>query len=121
LEKQEKRAKFATSSSGEFPKKTHWIERLMETPINDYRKLARDLIIIPYLIVRRGITDINEIEAIVMKWADKCDEVESLRPSYREFERRVRSRIDEVLHDMIPPMRFDKLQEENPELAQKLR
>jgi hypothetical protein len=121
LEKQEKRAKFAATSSGEFPEKTQWIERLMKTPINDYRQIARDLIIIPYLIVRKGMTDVNEIEAVVLKWADMCNELEPLRPSYREFERDIRYRIDIAMRDMIPPMSFDKFQEENPELARKLR
>ena len=99
---------------------THWIEKLLQTPLDDYRQCARDLIIIPYLVVRRGMTDTNEIEAIVMQWADACNELKSLRPSYREFEREMRSRIHVVLRDRIPSMRFDTLQEENPELAQKL-
>ncbi len=30
-----------------------WIEKLLDTPIDDYRKRSRDLIIIPYLVVRK--------------------------------------------------------------------
>lgn len=52
-----------------------WIEKLLDTPIDDYRKRSRDLILVPYFVVRKGMTDINEIEAIVMKWADKCGEL----------------------------------------------
>jgi hypothetical protein len=32
-----------------------WIEKMLQTPIEDYRKRARDLIIVPYLVLRRGI------------------------------------------------------------------
>lgn len=119
LEKQEKRAKFATASPQEFSEKTQWIERLMETPIDDYRQIARDLIIIPYLVVRRGITTVEEIEATVMKWADMCNEIEPLRPSYREFERDMRYRIKVVMRDMIPHMSWGTFQEQNPELAKR--
>jgi hypothetical protein len=125
LEEQQKRAKlaaqFPSRSSSGLNGTTQWIEQLIETPINDYRQIARDLIIIPYLIVRKGMTDVNEIEAVVLKWADMCNELEPLRPSYREFERDIRYRIDIVMRDMIPPMSFDKFQEENPDLARKLR
>jgi hypothetical protein len=100
---------------------TYWIEKLLETPLNDYRQIARDLIIIPYLIVRRGITNTDEIEAIVMGWADKCNELEPLNPTYREFEKDMRYRINVVRRKMIPPMSFDTLQKENPELAKMLR
>jgi len=31
-----------------------WIETLLQTPIDDYRKHTRDLIVVPYLVVRRG-------------------------------------------------------------------
>ena len=124
IEEIQEREKYATCvalTNTEGPQVIYWIEKLLDTTLDDYRQRARDLIIIPYLMVRRGITDINEIEAIVMRWADKCNELESLRPSYREFEREMRSRIRVVLRDMIPPMRFDTLQEENPKLAKMLK
>jgi len=57
-----------------------------------------------------------------MKWADRCDELGHLQPSRREFEKEVESRVYEVIDgNMIPPMRFDTLREENPELAKKLK
>jgi hypothetical protein len=62
-------------------------------------KHARDLIIIPYLVVCRGITDRNQIYDIVMDWADKCDKLRRLEPSRHGFSVRVRSRIDEVMRD----------------------
>jgi len=98
----------------------NWIERLLQTPLDDYRKYCVDLIMIPYLIVRRGMIDEDQIMSIVMQWADRCDKVEPLRPRYYEFERRVRARIDSVMRDMIPPVSWSRLLEHNPDLAQKL-
>jgi hypothetical protein len=98
----------------------NWIERLLQTPLDDYRKYCVDLIMVPYLIVRGGMIDEDQIMSIVMQWADRCDKVEPLRPRYYEFERRVRARIDSVMRDMIPPVSWSRLLEDNPDLAQKL-
>ena len=98
-----------------------WIEKLIQTPIADYRKHAVNLIIIPYLVVCRGMTDRNEINDVVMHWADKCAELRRLDPSRREFSVRVRSRIDEVMKDRIPPMTLDTLKEKSGELYETLR
>jgi hypothetical protein len=93
-----------------------WIEKLLQTPIEDYRKHARDLILVPYLVVRKGMTDQDQIYDIVMSSADKCAELKRLEPSRREFSIRVSRRIDEVVRDRIPPMTFETLKEKCPEL-----
>lgn len=102
------------------PNAITWIEQLLQTPIVDYRKHARDLIIIPFLVLYRGITDRNLIYDIVMSWADKCNELRALEPSKRDFSVRVRSRIEEVMRDKVPPMRVETLKEKNPQLYQTL-
>ena len=73
-----------------------WIEKLLRTPIDDFRKRSRDLILVPYLVVRRGMTDVDQIYNIVMQWADRCGELYRLEPSRHEYEKKVRSRIYEV-------------------------
>jgi hypothetical protein len=93
-----------------------WIEKLLQTPIEDYRKHASNLVIIPYLVVCRGMSDTNEVHDIVMQWADKCAEFQRLDPSRREFSIRIRRRIDEVRRDRVPPMTLDTLKERNREL-----
>jgi len=95
---------------------TCWIEKLFETPIDDYRKRARDLILVPYLIVRKGIMDEDEVTDRIMQWADRCAEVKKLNPSRSEFEHKTRTRTDEVMQSRIPPMGLTKLQENNPKL-----
>ena len=97
-----------------------WIDKLLQTPIDDFRKRSRDLILVPYLVVRRGMTDVDQIQDIVMQWADKCDELYRLEPSRRKYEKEVRSRILEVMQIRIPPMRLERLKEKNSELYEKL-
>ncbi|HEX6253813.1 MAG TPA: hypothetical protein VFZ55_06300 [Nitrososphaera sp.] len=108
------------SSINGVSQRTAWIEVLLQTPLDDNRKLVRDLIIIPYLVLRRGIADVNQIIRIVMAWADKCSELRSLEPSRREFEKRIQSRLYEVMRDRIPPMRLETLREKNPDLYKRL-
>jgi hypothetical protein len=99
---------------------TPWIERLLQTPIEDYRKHARDLILVPYLVVQRGLTN-DQIYNIVMEWADKCGELRRLDPSRHEFAAKVRSRTYEVMQSKIPSMSWSTLEERNPELCKILR
>jgi hypothetical protein len=99
-----------------------WIEKLLQTPIEDFRKRTRDLILVPYLVVRRGMIDVDQIQYIVMQWADNCAKLYRLEPSRREYASRVRSRTYEVMRSnpKIPPMRLETLKEKNPGLFKKL-
>src|SRR5688500_1107823 len=99
-----------------------WIEKLLQTPIYDFRKRSRDLILVLYLVVRSGMTNADQIHKIVMQWADKCGELKRLEPSPREYSSRLRSRIYEVMRSnpRIPPMRLETLKEKNPELYRQL-
>jgi hypothetical protein len=100
-----------------------WIEKLLQTPIDDYRHNGRNLILVPYLVVRRGITDVDNVTKIVMNWADKCAKLRKLDPSRREYEKEARARIYEVMQSnhRIPPMRLETLKEKNPGLYETLK
>lgn len=93
-----------------------WIEKLLQTPIDDYRYHSRNLILVPYLVLTRGITDVDEVTEIVMEWADRCAELRRLEPSRREFQKGTRKRFHVVIRDRIPPMRLEKLKEKKPKL-----
>jgi hypothetical protein len=93
-----------------------WIEKLLQTSIGDFRKRSRDLSLVPYLVLRRGIKDVNKITEKVMQWADKCAQLYRLEPSRREYEKEVRSRVYEVMQDRIPYMGLERLKEKNPDL-----
>jgi hypothetical protein len=97
-----------------------WIEKLLQIPIDDFRKRSRDLIIVPYLVVRRGMTDVDQVHNIVMQWADKCAQLYRLEPTRYEYSNRIRSRIYEVMRDRIPPMRLETLREKNPDLYRQI-
>jgi hypothetical protein len=98
-----------------------WIEKLLQTPLDDFRKRTRDLILVPYLVVIRGMTDVDQITQIILKWAYKCAELYKLEPSRREYQKRIRPRVYEVMQYRIPPMRLETLKEKNPWLYEKLR
>src|ERR687897_996575 len=91
-----------------------YIEKLLQTPITDYRKHARDLILVPYLVVKKGMTDPYQIYDIIMQWADKCSDLKKLEPSRHEFAVRLRSRIYEVIQNRVPHMQPQTLKENNP-------
>jgi hypothetical protein len=98
-----------------------WIEKLLRTPINDYRHHTRNLILVPYLVLTRGITDVEKVTEIVMEWADKCAELRRLEPSRREFQKETRKRFYVVMRDRIPHMELETLKEKNSKLHERLR
>jgi hypothetical protein len=118
--KERKSSHFTNMTPGQDYGAIPWIEKLLQTPIDDFRKHARDLILVPYLVVRRGMTDEAQISDTIMQWADKCAALKRLEPSRHEFNKRIHSRIYEVVQDRIPPMRFETLKEKNPGLYDKL-
>jgi hypothetical protein len=61
------------------------------------------------------MTDRNRIYDIVMKWADKCNELKRLEPSRREFSVRVRSRLDNVMRDRMSYMLLETLKKKRIE------
>jgi hypothetical protein len=61
-----------------------WIENLLNTPIDDYRKLAIWHIFVPYLLNIRGLSH-TEAHGIIMEWLKECDKLRRLdfTPSYK--------------------------------------
>jgi hypothetical protein len=64
-----------------------WIERLLRTPILDFRKLVIDLVLSPYLINVRKLP-YEESYKIIKEWLDKCNNIKKL-DNYRNFEYRI--------------------------------
>ena len=56
-----------------------WIERLFQTPMEDYRKQCLWSILCPYLINIRKATD-QEALKILEDWLKKCGELSPLNP-----------------------------------------
>jgi hypothetical protein len=93
-----------------------WIERLLQTPIEDYRKNAVSLILAPYLINIRKLPDLAALD-IIREWLDKCA---SLRPLDSNLSYRVKYDVNNAMKSRIPPMKFDTLKQKNRLLYDKL-
>lgn len=89
-ELEEKRSlKFSTKFDRARPRSVpnstiHWIERLLQTPISDYRKLAVWRIFAPYLLNIRGLSN-DEAHSVISDWLEQCGKLRRLdfNPSYK--------------------------------------
>lgn len=89
-----------------------WIETLLQTPIEDYRKNAISLILAPYLINIRKIS-YEDAFSIIKDWLTKCSELEHLEPN---FDYRIKNSLYTAMSKQTLPMRLDTLEERNREL-----
>ncbi len=87
-----------------------WIERLLKTPIADYRKYCLWQILIPYLKNIKKLQD-EEIMAILLKWLDGCNRYEKLDfDPYQKIKENLRNVKD------YKPIGLERLKETNAEL-----
>jgi Primase X len=70
-----------------------WIEKLLQTPIEDYRKNAVSLIIVPYLIKVKKVSS-EEAFTIIKSWLDKCA---TLRGLDFNLDHRIKSAISDAI------------------------
>jgi hypothetical protein len=91
-----------------------WIEHLLQTPIEDFRKLVIDLILAPYLINVRKLS-YSESFKIIKDWLDKCNDLKRL-DNYRNFEYRINYAIKNADKKQIPPMSTITLKENYKDL-----
>lgn len=91
-------------------KKVEWIERLLETPLNDHRKYCMWRILCPYL---SNLRKLSTEETIVMleKWLEKCDNLRKTDFNHRLL---IKNNLRYV-KSYFPPSR-DKLKKDLPEL-----
>lgn len=93
----------------------YWIEKLLQTPINDNRYYCLWHILIPYLVNIKGISNNEEINKILMNWLDECNKLRSL-----SFD--PKNRIKYILKGVkdFAPISQSKLKEDNPDLYRAL-
>jgi hypothetical protein len=87
----------------------HWIETLLQRPIEDYRKNAIALILAPYLINIRKIP-YDDAFSIIRKWLTKCNELRHLDSN---FDHRIKSSLYTAMRKQTLPMRLDTLENKN--------
>lgn len=92
-----------------------WIEKLLLTPITDHRKFVSHWILSRYLInVKR--TNPEKAYTILKDWSIRCNRVEALSPSVREFDIRIRYDIKEAVKNVKASIGKNLLSEMNKEL-----
>jgi non-catalytic primase subunit PriX-like protein len=82
-----------------------WIEKLLQTPIDDYRKYAVWRILVPYLVNIRRLAG-DETNDIILRWLDKCN---SLRQLDFDPNSMIRRNISTVNRGGYLPIRLEKL------------
>ena len=94
------------------PYSISWIEALLETPIDDYRKNTIGLILSPYLINIKKLT-YEHASIMIQVWLKKCNE---LRPLDSNFDYRVKYSLKTSIKKLQLPMKFITLEKKNKKL-----
>jgi hypothetical protein len=94
-----------------------WIELLLETPIEDYRKNAVSLILGPYLINVKKLS-YDDAFNIIKDWLNKCDSIKRLDSN---FSYRIKYTLENSIKNGYLPMKFETLKEKNRALYDKLK
>jgi len=98
-------------SSANTPKCYEWIEnKLLKTPIPDYRKITVDLVLVPFFIVIKKFTA-NQTFNLIKEYLIKCHELQPLKPSLNEFEKRIKI----AMENKIPPIKIENIRNKYPQ------
>jgi hypothetical protein len=89
-----------------------WVEKLLQTPIEDYRSRAVWRILAPYLINVRKLS-YEEGFSIIKEWLDKCNNLKKLDFNANS---KIREGLNELLKNGYFPISIDKLKTECNEL-----
>jgi hypothetical protein len=94
-----------------------WIEKLLQTPIADYRKNAVNLILAPYIINVKKLSYDDALN-IINSWLGKCGK---LRQLDRNFNYMVRYALKYSAKNGHRPLKLDTLKMKNKTLYDILR
>jgi hypothetical protein len=86
-----------------------WIEKLLQTSIDDYRKNAISLILAPYLINIKRVPYDSALNVIKV-WLDKCSLSRTLDCN---FNYRLKYALDNAIRNGYLPISLEKLKEKN--------
>ena len=93
-----------------------WMNLLLETPIEDYRKNAISLILAPYLISIKKLY-YDDAFNIIKDWLNRCDSIKRLDSN---FNYRIKYALENSIKKGYLPMKFETLKEKNRPLYDKL-
>jgi hypothetical protein len=90
-----------------------WIERLLKTPLSDFRKYCVWRILTPYLLNIKRLSAQESVD-IIRQWLVECDSLRSL--DFRiNVDQRIIDGLDSAKKGYLP-ISLEKLKEENPQL-----
>lgn len=89
-----------------------WIETLLQTPVDDYRKNAIGLILAPYLINIKKLP-YESASTVLRDWLKKCSHLRNLDSN---FDYRVKYCLNSAIRKLQLPIRFSTLERKNKEL-----
>jgi hypothetical protein len=90
-----------------------WIERLLQTPLHDFRKYCVWRILTPYLLNIKKLSA-QESTDIIRQWLVQCNTLRSL--DFRIIEQRIIDGLDSAAEKGYLPISLENLKEENPQL-----
>ena len=94
-----------------------WIEKLLHTPIDDYRKNAISLILAPYLINIKKLS-YDDAFNIINRWLDKCRQLRQLDSNVGSITKYM---LKESITNGRRPLKFETLMLKNKILYEMLR
>jgi hypothetical protein len=103
---------FANNNNYNSSNTIDWIERLLQTPIEDYRKNAISLILAPYLITIRKYS-YEQAYGEIKEWLNKCDTIKRLDSN---FNSRIKYSLEIALKDGYRPLKLETLKIKNKQL-----
>jgi hypothetical protein len=92
-----------------------WIDRLLQTPIEDWRKTSVALILAPYLLTIKKMSYEQAFNTI-MQWADQCALASGLRPNTEKFIDIVHMCLARAHDRRSKPLRWLTLAQNYPEI-----
>ncbi|TVP40182.1 DNA primase noncatalytic subunit PriX [Candidatus Nitrosocosmicus arcticus] len=110
IENEELKKRKQNSDSIRNSNKIAWIDKLLETPIADYRYYCLWHILIPYLVTIKSLSE-HEVVSILTEWLDRCNKVNKIRWKYPQ---RI---MEQLRYDKgYPPISLENLKKENLDL-----
>jgi hypothetical protein len=94
-----------------------WIDKLLQSGIEDGRKDLIYWVLAPYLITIKKI-EYDKAYHTIEAWLEKCDEIRSLEPGWKAFRYRTRYCLDVAEAQEHRPIRFETFKEYYPTLAE---
>jgi hypothetical protein len=97
-----------------------WIDKLLQTGVEDNRKNLLFWVLAPYLITIRGL-DYNIACNILYAWLDKCEYARRLEPDKHAFWNRIEYSLNAAQKQERRPIKFETFKDYYPDVYKSLK